>query len=193
MKWPETEADTNALKATFMRPDGVTPWLLDCILAVDGTHIPIYWPEFAGYQYHCFKQFKALLAMAATDGRGLFRAFCVGFPGSWGDPRAYRESRISEYLARLARFGFAVGDLGTCGGRGAHATRMHWGRTCFALCSFPVVFINAESVPTCWRSYASAESIQQGKMRGVRCMFQLVAARRRFKVLGHELNTHGAS
>lgn len=67
-----------------------------CVLSVDGTHIPITQPAHSGKDYYNRKGYYSTVMQAAVDHSLQFRDVVVGWPGSVGDNRVFMNSELGR-------------------------------------------------------------------------------------------------
>ena len=67
---------------------------LQCIGAVDGTHIPILVPVECAKDYYNRKGFHSIIMQAVADHRYCFADIYIGWPGSVHDARVFKSSEL---------------------------------------------------------------------------------------------------
>ena len=62
------------------------------VAAIDGTHIPILWPQDSASDYYSRQGYYSLLMQAVVDFQGLFIDVNIGWPGKIHDARVFANS-----------------------------------------------------------------------------------------------------
>ncbi|XP_033976317.1 protein ANTAGONIST OF LIKE HETEROCHROMATIN PROTEIN 1-like [Trematomus bernacchii] len=95
MPWPNSEK-LEEMALYFEGRWGV----LQCVGAVDGSHIPILRPEEYHNEYFNRKGWHSVILQGVVDGKGLFWSVFVGLPGSMHDSRVFSLSSLVSCVDR---------------------------------------------------------------------------------------------
>ncbi len=100
--WPEVMQFPNADTLQEMANYFENRWgLLQCVGALDGSHIPILAPQEYHTEYYNRKGWYSVVLQAVVDGKGLFWNVFAGLPGSMHDARVLRRSGLWNMADRI--------------------------------------------------------------------------------------------